>query len=290
MITDAGLKELARLKTLTKLNLDSTALSESAMHTPGLVAFCIHAVTLSLAHFPTPRYSPSVQIIPKVIPMKYLLPELIASLVAGVPAIPAAEPPTATVRPFTIDDFPIQKLSSFKADPFIAAAIKLQAGGKDKAASTLKDLSKISIDDAKWSIIILCRMLFEAKPGSEFRGPFIGIPYLLPPGPRPDRKSYYFGLTVSDGKDWPLLPIEVVDGVPFCAVQYYWGGGYPEPPRDYLEYCLKNCEWRKDRYSPKTAEEKKQALAKLISTRRESKPLTDEEKVALAKRLSTQID
>jgi hypothetical protein len=37
-------------------------------------------------------------------------------------------------------------------------------------------------------------------------------------------------------------------------------------------------------------EEKKQALAKLISTRRESKPLTDEEKVALAKRLATQIE
>jgi hypothetical protein len=81
-----------------------------------------------------------------------------------------------------------------------------------------------------------------------------------------------------------------VDGVPFCAVQHYWGGGLPETPTAYLEYCLKNCEWRKDRYSPKTVEEKKQALAKLISTRRESKPLTDEEKVALAKRLATQIE
>jgi hypothetical protein len=30
-ITDAGLKKIARLKTLTKLNLDSTALSESAV-------------------------------------------------------------------------------------------------------------------------------------------------------------------------------------------------------------------------------------------------------------------
>ena len=259
-------------------------------HAPGLVAFCIHAVTFSLAHVPTPRYSPSVQIIPKVIAMKYLLTVLTAALVAGFPAIPAAEPPAASVRPLTIDDFPFQKLSSFKADPFIAAAIKLQAAGKDKTVTTLKDLGNISVDDAKMCVIILCRMLFEAKPGGEFRGPIIGIPYLLPPDPRPDRKSYYLGLTVSDGKDWPLLPIEVVDGVPFCAVQYYWGGGYPETPTDYLKYCLQYCEWRKDRYSPKTAEEKKQALAKLISIRREGKPLTDEEKATLAKRLATQID
>lgn len=75
-------------------------------------------------------------------------------------------------------------------------------------------------------------MLFQAKPGGEFRGPMIG-------------GAFFIGGTY---RDWPLEPIAVFDHVPILVVTGYVLAGWPEPPGWYVDYCLKNCQWRDARY------------------------------------------
>ena len=79
--------------------------------------------------------------------------------------------------------------------------------------------------------IALCRMLFEAKAGAEFRRPGLGAPHLV-------------GMT-TETKDWPLEPITLVGEVPLMIVHGYSLSGQPEPAINYLEYCLANCAWTK---------------------------------------------
>ena len=66
--------------------------------------------------------------------------------------------------------------------------------------------------------------------------------------------------------DWPLWPIEVVDGVPFMVVQGYTIGGLPESDESYLHYCEVNCDWTDVKYSVKTVQQKQNALAKFTSS------------------------
>lgn len=154
---------------------------------------------------------------------------------------------------------------AYKVDPYIAVAVRLQTAGKEKAVETLRKAAEDGWPD--YHVIILCRMLFTAKPKGEFRRPAIGGPCTL-------------GGTNS--KDWPLEPIELVDGVPFLVVTGYIVGGFPEPARDYLRHCIDTCTWNTEIFKPKTAAEKRTALAKLFASPKWKKPLTDEEKDFLA--------
>src|SRR5882672_7824012 len=77
--------------------------------------------------------------------------------------------------------------SDYKVDPYTRAAASLQSLGKDKACAKLLALAKTRSEkrdeDPKWyedlKVVILCRMLFSAKAGGEFRGPMIGGPSFL---------------------------------------------------------------------------------------------------------------
>lgn len=112
------------------------------------------------------------------------------------------------------------------------------------------------LDDHEQRVIILCRMLFQAVSGDEFRRPFLGGPVFI---------------DGSEG-DWPLEPIAIVDQVPFVIVTGYDLGGRAEPASKYLEYCLANCEWTANDYAPKTEEELNAIAAELL----ESKEWTEE--------------
>lgn len=134
----------------------------------------------------------------------------------------------------------------YKADQFLAAAIKLQALEKDEAIKGLRVLAtRHSTPDD--TIIILCRMLFTAKPDGQFRSPALGAP------------------TIVGGREsFTLVPIEIVEGVPFLVVKGYSLAGVAEPAEVYLNYCVAECDWNTFKYKTKTAAEKTTALDKLV--------------------------
>src|SRR3954447_4235595 len=79
-----------------------------------------------------------------------------------------------------------------RCDPYIRAAVALQALGRKAACATLTALAADSGGDR---IIVLCRMLFAARPGGVFRRPLIG-------------ELKLFGET--ECGDWPTGPVELV--------------------------------------------------------------------------------
>ena len=95
-------------------------------------------------------------------------------------------------------------------------------------------------------------MLFTAKAGKTFAGPPIGAASCI---------------AAASDKNWPLDPIEIVDGVPFLVAKTVTiSQGFGGTPTRYVEYCLKNCDWNPYQFKPKTAEEKRKALEKLLAT------------------------
>src|SRR5438128_2274316 len=86
---------------------------------------------------------------------------------------------------------------AYKVDPYIRAAADLQAISPTKACDTLLSIARE--DEQGRRVFILCRMLFAKRKGGVFPRPFLG-------GTR------FMGGT--DYADWPLEPIELVDGVP----------------------------------------------------------------------------
>ncbi|MFN0111595.1 MAG: hypothetical protein ACKVZH_22265 [Blastocatellia bacterium] len=159
-----------------------------------------------------------------------------------------------------------------KADLFIRAAIALQSAEAGDAQSAFYSFSKSfknfpTADN--FGLIALARMLFTKKT-SEFRRARIGAPG-------------FFGKTSFD--DWPLDPIEIVDGVPFIVVNGYTLGGFPEPACWYIEYCIENCNWNNYKFTPKTNELKQAALDKLLVSPKWKSSLSEYDK----KFLSAQI-
>jgi hypothetical protein len=162
---------------------------------------------------------------------------------------------------------------TFQADPYINAPQRLQAMGRTAACAKLFRLSASSDvedqDDPDYEKIdVLCRMLFVKRTNSDFRVPWIGGPEPFPGG--------------TDESDWPLAPIEIVDGVPFALTRGYSLYGTAESAQSYLRYCITNCGWSGYKFTSKTEQEEKAALAKLIASPKWRKPLIPEEMQYLA--------
>lgn len=158
----------------------------------------------------------------------------------------------------------------YKVDPYIRAAVSLQALGKDKGCERLLALARSSSDVLQGQqVFILCRMLFAAKPGADFRGPAIGAPTFL-----------------RGRSDWSLEPIECVDGVPFLITRGYDIDGCPEQSWSYVDYCMKECVWSNYHWRLLTYAEKKAALAKLLASNKWKEPV-DERDIEF---LSAQIE
>jgi len=157
----------------------------------------------------------------------------------------------------------------YKVDPYIRAAMTLQSMGKVKACETLLTLASYrrrNHDDMP--LFLLCRMLFVAREGGEFRRPSIGYP-ILPRG--------------SSLADWPLEPIEIVDGVPFLITHHYGSfSGRPETASLYVQYCIQHCDWNKTPFQMKSMAEKQQALEKLLTSPKGQRFLGDYEKNVLS--------
>jgi hypothetical protein len=166
--------------------------------------------------------------------------------------------------------FPDSGKDGYRVDPYIAAAGKLKAVGKDEAVKLLRAAAVKDSLSPPDPVLHLCRMLFTAKKSKEFRRPMIGAPRCL-------------GDT--DWKDWPLEPIEIVDGVPFLIVAGYVLGGQPERTVDYVDYCSKECEWGKNDFPAKTDAQKKAALEKLLASKKWKRPLDKSEREFLSSQI-----
>ena len=55
----------------------------------------------------------------------------------------------------------------YRADPYLVAAMMLQKEGKEKAVVGLANLAGMPDEKSGMSVILLCRMLFKAKPKGE---------------------------------------------------------------------------------------------------------------------------
>lgn len=102
-------------------------------------------------------------------------------------------------------------------------------------------------------------MLFEAKNGAQYRPPGIG-------------KAAFLGGT--DNPNWPLEPIDIYEGVPILITYEYVLFGFPEPSVSYLDFCVKNCDWRQTRYSVRAHDELKGIVAKWLTSQKWPTPLT----------------
>jgi hypothetical protein len=144
----------------------------------------------------------------------------------------------------------------------------LQAAGKKRACETLEKFAKE--DKHNNQVIVLCRMLFIPKSKGDFRRPRIGA-------------AEFMGET--DYPDWPVEPIDLVDGVPFLITIGYRGSGIPESGKSYLSYCIKNCDWSLHPFTPKSSAENKKSLEKLLASPKWNAELCEAEKMFLASQI-----
>ncbi len=170
-----------------------------------------------------------------------------------------------------------RELSESKADLYLRAAIELQSAEMEAAQIVLRAFARDSYKslgfDGNLAMIALCRMLFTKRQPMfdqlqpEFRRARIGAPG-------------FWGET--SGEDWPLEPIEIIDGVPFLIVDGYMLFGSPEPAYKYIEYCIGSCDWNGYKFTHKSSTLKQAALDKLLASPKWKQKLSKRDKEFLS--------
>jgi hypothetical protein len=172
---------------------------------------------------------------------------------------------SATSFPAEIPDYYSGK---FDADTYIRTAVELQSLGREAGLARLREIAQDKRETV--SAILLCRMLFTERKGSDFGAPNLGNPI-------------YLGGTTSS--DWPLDPITLVDGIPFLITNGYYIAGTPTPELAYLQYSESNADWSTFRFSIKTKEQERGALFKLINSSKWRTPLPETQQQYLARQI-----
>lgn len=157
----------------------------------------------------------------------------------------------------------------YKAEPYVRAAMKLQSMTKDKACEAMLKVADGREHDDQ--IILLCRMLFTPKARGEFRSPRVGAAHYL---------------AETEDEQWPLSPIELVDGVPFLISMGYRGSGIRERATSYLRYSIDNCNWNDYVFAPRSQQEQQRALGKLLASPKWKSPLDEPEKQFLESQIN----
>jgi hypothetical protein len=163
-------------------------------------------------------------------------------------------------------------------DDFIPAAMSLQAMGSEAGSQALlraaEDVDyKYKAGHGGWydyeKVIVLCRMLFNFREGVRHPYPALG-------------ERVFFGDTTYS--DWPLEPIELVDGYPFWIVRGFNMGGARsgDAASRFVSYCVTNCEWNKFKYRQMSINEKRAALEKLLRSPKWKRPLDQAERSILS--------
>ncbi|MEO6054954.1 MAG: hypothetical protein ABIP97_13180 [Chthoniobacterales bacterium] len=149
-------------------------------------------------------------------------------------------------------------LDGYTCSPYLDEAVWLQSLPKEKA---IAQLSKWADNEKyKEQVIILCRMLFEAKNGQVFKRPQLGGPVIY---------GVRGFLTAQELQyRWPLEPIALVDNIPFLIVSggYAIAGRPPDPAEamHYLKYCVEQTDWSKRHYKQANKKQMEAAFKKLM--------------------------
>ncbi|MDX2080589.1 MAG: hypothetical protein SFU53_07380 [Terrimicrobiaceae bacterium] len=165
------------------------------------------------------------------------------------------------VKPVYADPIPdindCGKMCNYKVVPYVKMASYLQSLGRDHALSMLKKWAQSGEHEEQ--VIVLCRMLFEARRGHAFRRPALGAPIFY------GANSPTSSNSPNDFSKWPLEPIAFVDEVPFLVVKSYEVGGLPqEKASAYLSYCIRQTNWSGRQFSNIDLQRMKAALEKLF--------------------------
>ena len=197
--------------------------------------------------------------------MRRIIPLLLLVL-GGCASGPVAQPN------FSLAALPKHtSLPSYKMGPFIPAAMSIQAMGREAGSEALLRAAKTADFDDYEKLVVLCRMLFTLRQGVEYRYPSLG-------------HRDFFGDT--SFADWPLEPIEVVDGYPFWIVRLSFSGARsPDAAPRYVSYCITNCDWNTFKYRPLTPRQRRAAFAKLLHSSKWKRPLNDFEQSDLSSQI-----
>ena len=187
--------------------------------------------------------------------MQTLLNLIVAAM--WCPASFGAEPATRPAAdPAFLDEFAF--LEDYRIRHYLESAAALQKLEPGQRAERLK---RLAIDPRRASEVYpLCRMLFEAKAKGDFRRPMIGAP------------SFVGG---RDDANWPSEPITIFKGIPILIVRGYSLAGQAEPPKSYVDYCLKECAWRDTGYEPVTLEKRKRIMEEFVAANPRAKDDAD---------------
>jgi hypothetical protein len=194
----------------------------------------------------------------------FTLPACLLGLVAGCAIHQPPQPPSidSDLTKVSLSILPPIAHFNYTVDPYIGAAIRLQAAGKESGCNKLLELAESCTNRVGFEkIAVLCRMLFVARSGAEFNRPQLGGPSFL-------SEPLFYSITLDSPsfKLWSLEPIELVDGIPFVVVEgySYQGTWDPETPKKYVRYCMENCGRSTFHFVQKNRREKEAALKKLI--------------------------
>ena len=147
-------------------------------------------------------------------------------------------------------------IDGFRCSHYLHLAVQLQQLGPDCRAKRLRQMAADA--ESASELFPLCRMLFDSRPGGKFRRPTIGGATFVGNADPFGRGSY---------EKWPLEPITLRDGVPILIVrgEGLLGGGRPEGPDDYVEYCLAECRWRDTEYAEADPKQIRKAVEAFIA-------------------------
>ena len=126
------------------------------------------------------------------------------------------------------------------------------AMGEEEAYKRLHDAA---LDDADGSsLYLLCLALYGGDSDKPLRCPIVGFLFID-------------CFESADGRDWPALPLVVIDDIPF-AVRPTRGflAGVPESGRSYLDYCRANGRFRRRPYRIPTREEASKAVDAFLAS------------------------
>ena len=134
----------------------------------------------------------------------------------------------------------------YRIAPYLALARALQEEGKDVTIAKLWHWDGMGYED---QVVILCRMLFEAKEGQASRGPVTG-------------SEPFLGGTSDE--DWPQRPIVLHKNVPILIEEAdefgLWGRFWGST----VDYCVKSCNWREAKYTEMDAETLREVIQDFI--------------------------
>ena len=146
----------------------------------------------------------------------------------------------------------------FRCSHYLRLAVDLQRLDPDRRVRRLREMA--ADDNSVSELFPLCRMLFDCTGGGEFRRPTIGGESFVGDTDPSGRSAY--------GR-WPLDPITLEDGVPIMVSRgdFRLGGGRPETPAQYLNYCLAQCKWRETKFADADPVHIRKAVEAFIAAR-----------------------